>query len=67
MHVESLVKPCDSISVLKALPGNWISKDIHLVYPCLLYLQVMKVGEFSGQKVQDVKKVVQKQMIDKVI
>ena len=26
----------------------------------------MKVGEFSGQKVQDVKKVVQKQMIDKV-
>ena len=26
----------------------------------------MKIGEYSGQKVQDVKKMVQKQMIDKV-
>ena len=52
---------------LKPCLVNWISIDIHLVYSCLHYLQVMKVGEFSGQKVQDVKKVVQKQMIDKVI
>jgi len=35
-------------------------------YICHVDLQVMKIGEFKGQKVQDVKKLVQKTMIDKV-
>ena len=36
-----------------------------MVYLKGFYDGVMKIGEYSGQKVQDVKKLVQKQMIDK--
>ena len=36
-----------------------------MVYLKGFYEGVMKIGEYSGQKVQDVKKLVQKQMIDR--
>ena len=31
-HVESLGKPRDVNKRSQSLPGNWISKDIHLVF-----------------------------------
>ena len=44
MHVESLDKPCDSTSILKALPGKL---DIKRHSPCILYIQIRNKTTWS--------------------
>ena len=54
-HVESLSKPRNSTSIPEALPGNFISKDTHLVFSicfqmCLIASQVILKPACSATK-----------------
>lgn len=39
---------------------------MYVCFDCIVFLQVMLVDGFKGQKVQDVKKPIQKMMVDRV-
>lgn len=45
---------------------NTLSTNMPVCFDCIVFLQVMLVDGFKGQKVQDVKKPIQKMMVDRV-
>lgn len=60
------VKACDDLKIKSQNDKELLVEAKELTYKKGFYEGTMIIGEFSGQKVQDVKKLVQKKMTDSV-
>lgn len=58
------VKACDDLKIKSQNDKELLVEAKELVYKKGFYEGTMIIGEFAGQKVQDVKKLVQKKMTD---
>jgi leucyl-tRNA synthetase len=60
------VTVCDQLGVKSQNDRDKLAEAKQQVYLKGFYEGVMTVGEYKGQKVQEVKKLVQKEMLEKV-
>ena len=60
------VKACDDLKIKSQNDREQLAEAKELTYKKGFYEGTMIIGEYAGQKVQDVKKVVQKKMLDDV-
>lgn len=60
------VKACDDLKIKSQNDKDLLVEAKELTYKKGFYEGTMNIGEFAGQKVQDVKKLVQKKMTDSV-
>lgn len=62
----SAAKACDDLKIKSQNDKDLLTEAKELTYKKGFYEGTIIVGEYAGQKVQDVKKLVQKKMIDSV-
>lgn len=62
----SAAKACDDLKIKSQNDKDLLTEAKELTYKKGFYEGTIIVGEYAGQKVQDVKKLVQKKMIDTV-
>jgi len=60
------VKACDDLKIKSQNDKDLLVEAKELTYKKGFYEGTLIIGEFAGQKVQDVKKLVQKKMMDSV-
>ena len=60
------VKACDDLKIKSQNDRELLAEAKELTYKKGFYEGTMIIGEYAGQKVQDVKKLVQKKMVDAV-
>lgn len=60
------VKACDDLKIKSQNDKDLLTEAKELTYKKAFYEGTIIVGEYAGQKVQDVKKLVQKKMLDSV-
>ena len=60
------VKACDDLKIKSQNDKDLLVEAKELTYKKGFYEGTLIIGEFAGQKVQDVKKLVQKKMMDNV-